>query len=100
LESAVIVERKTVRGSIDRKKLALVVKLKNVKRSRVKECADKYDSARYFPVKPKRESNTGWNHKAAYETSKEFGQPGNYVMGANIAGFIKVADAMIDQGVI
>ncbi len=37
-------------------------------------------------------------HKAAYETSKIFGQPGNYVLGANIAGFLKVADAMIAQG--
>lgn len=37
-------------------------------------------------------------HKSAYETSKTFGEPGNYVMGANIAGFLKVADAMIAQG--
>jgi glutamate dehydrogenase (NADP+) len=38
-------------------------------------------------------------HKNAYDTAKLFGQPGNYVMGANIAGFIKVADAMIAQGI-
>ena len=38
-------------------------------------------------------------HKAADETAKEFGQPGNLLMGANIAGFRKVADAMIEQGV-
>ena len=38
-------------------------------------------------------------HKNAYETSKLFGKPGDYVMGANIAGFLKVADAMIAQGV-
>jgi glutamate dehydrogenase (NADP+) len=38
-------------------------------------------------------------HKNAYDTAKLFGQPGNYVMGANIAGFLKVADAMIAQGV-
>jgi glutamate dehydrogenase (NADP+) len=37
-------------------------------------------------------------HKAAVETAKEYGDPGNYVLGANIAGFIKVADSMIDQG--
>jgi len=37
-------------------------------------------------------------HSAAYETAKLFGQPGNYVLGANIAGFLKVADAMIAQG--
>jgi glutamate dehydrogenase (NADP+) len=39
-------------------------------------------------------------HKNAYETSKEYGQTGNLVMGANIAGFTKVADAMLDQGLI
>ncbi len=37
-------------------------------------------------------------HTASYETAKMFGQPGNYVLGANIAGFLKVADAMIQQG--
>jgi len=36
----------------------------------------------------------------ASETAKEFGQPSNLVFGANIAGFRKVADAMIDQGVM
>ncbi len=36
--------------------------------------------------------------KNAYETSVEFGDEGNLMMGANIAGFRKVADAMIDQG--
>jgi glutamate dehydrogenase (NADP+) len=39
-------------------------------------------------------------HKACRETSEEYGQPGNYVLGANIAGFTKVADAMIDQGLV
>jgi glutamate dehydrogenase (NADP+) len=28
-----------------------------------------------------------------------FGQPGNYILGANIAGFLKIADAMIAQGI-
>jgi glutamate dehydrogenase (NADP+) len=37
-------------------------------------------------------------HKNAYDTAKLFGQPGNYVMGANIAGFLKVANAMVAQG--
>ncbi|NOI35828.1 NADP-specific glutamate dehydrogenase [Vibrio cyclitrophicus] len=37
---------------------------------------------------------------SANEASKEFGQPGNLVLGANIAGFRKVADAMIEQGVV
>jgi glutamate dehydrogenase (NADP+) len=39
-------------------------------------------------------------HKATLETSSEYGDRGNYVLGANIAGFIKVANSMIDQGVI
>jgi glutamate dehydrogenase/leucine dehydrogenase len=39
-------------------------------------------------------------HKAAYETSIEYGTPGNYVNGANIAGFLKVADSMMDQGLV
>jgi glutamate dehydrogenase (NADP+) len=39
-------------------------------------------------------------HQSAFETAKEYGQPGNYVVGANIAGFVKVADAMLDQGLV
>lgn len=38
--------------------------------------------------------------QAAHDTAEEFGQPGNYVMGGNIAGFRKVADSMIEQGVM
>jgi glutamate dehydrogenase (NADP+) len=37
-------------------------------------------------------------HRACRETAEAFGTPGNYVNGANIAGFLKVADAMLDQG--
>ena len=39
-------------------------------------------------------------HTQAAEAAADYGKPGNYVMGANIAGFVKVADAMLDQGVI
>ena len=39
-------------------------------------------------------------HHSAYETAKEYGKPGNYVVGANIAGFVKVADSMLDQGLV
>jgi glutamate dehydrogenase (NADP+) len=39
-------------------------------------------------------------HKAAFDTAQEYGQPGNYVLGANIAGFVKIADSMIDQGLV
>jgi len=34
------------------------------------------------------------------EAAREYGQPGNYILGANIAGFRKVAKAMLDQGVV
>lgn len=39
-------------------------------------------------------------HKASFEAAEKYGTPGNYVNGANIAGFIKVADSMMDQGVV
>jgi glutamate dehydrogenase (NADP+) len=39
-------------------------------------------------------------HRACVETAERFGTPGNYVNGANIAGFLKVADAMLDQGLV
>ena len=39
-------------------------------------------------------------HNNCATTAKEYGAAGNYVLGANIAGFTKVADAMIDQGVL
>jgi len=34
------------------------------------------------------------------EASEAYGMKGNYVAGANIAGFVKVADSMLDQGVV
>ncbi len=39
-------------------------------------------------------------HKNCYETAAAHDAPGNYVVGANIAGFLKVARAMIEQGVV
>ena len=39
-------------------------------------------------------------HRDCRETADAFGTPGNYVNGANIAGFLKVADAMMDQGLV
>jgi glutamate dehydrogenase (NADP+) len=38
--------------------------------------------------------------KNSWETAEQYGHPGNLVVGANIAGFVKVADAMLDQGVV
>ncbi len=39
-------------------------------------------------------------HETCLSTAERFGTPGNYVNGANIAGFLKVADAMLDQGLV
>jgi glutamate dehydrogenase (NADP+) len=39
-------------------------------------------------------------HRACAETAEAYGAPGNYLDGANIAGFLKVADAMLDQGLV
>lgn len=39
-------------------------------------------------------------HYSAMTAAKQYGQPRNYVLGANVAGFVKVADAMIDQGLV
>ncbi|MBR2449806.1 MAG: NADP-specific glutamate dehydrogenase, partial [Clostridia bacterium] len=38
--------------------------------------------------------------KACDESAKEYGMPGNYMAGANIAGFLKVAEAMKAQGTV
>ena len=39
-------------------------------------------------------------HNNAYAAAEQFGHKGNYVVGANIAGFLKVADAMMAQGIV
>jgi len=182
---------------IDKKKLDFVMELKNVKRGRIKDYADKFKGATFTPIDPKHDYNPLWDHKAdcafpsatqneingkdaqnlikngvyvvseganmpttidgvkafldakilygpgkaanaggvatsglemsqnsmrmswsreevdqklhnimksihkaCFETAERFGTPGNYVNGANIAGFLKVADAMMDQGLV
>ncbi len=184
-------------AGITAEKLAFVMDLKNNRRGRIKEYADKYKGVQYFPMDPKLDYNPLWNHKAqcafpsatqneingkdaqnlikngvyvvseganmpstpeaielfvkgkilygpgkaanaggvatsglemsqnsqrlswtreevdqklhgimkaihttCVETAAQFGTPGNYVNGANIGGFLKVADAMLDQGVV
>jgi glutamate dehydrogenase (NADP+) len=183
-------------AGIDREKLAFVLELKNVKRGRIKDYADKF-GAKYIPVDPTADHNPLWDikadaafpsatqneinakdaanllkngvqvvseganmptvpegveqfieagilygpgkaanaggvatsglemsqnslrlawtreevdarlrgimkaiHKQCVDASEEYGSPGNYVNGANIAGFVKVADTMLDQGVV
>ena len=39
-------------------------------------------------------------HQTCLQTAEKYGAPGNYLLGANIAGFLKVADAMMDQGLV
>ena len=39
-------------------------------------------------------------HDSCAATAEEYGAPGDYVLGANIAGFVRVAEAMRAQGVI
>src|ERR1700737_2745323 len=182
---------------ITREKLAFVMDLKNVRRGRISEYADKFKGAVFTPVNPKLDYNPLWNHKAecafpsatqneingkdaanllkngvyvvseganiptnihgvnqfldakilfgpgkaanaagaatsgwgggqnsmrvrwtreevdarlfnimktihevCARTAEKYGTPGNYVNGANIAGFVKVADAMMDQGLV
>lgn len=184
-------------AGIDAEKLAFVMDLKNVRRGRIKEYADKFKSAKYTPVDSKLDHNPIWDmkaqcafpsatqneinakdaanllkngvyvvceganmpstldaaklfvekkilygpakaanaggvatsglemsqnslrlswtreevdsrlhdimvkiHKACFETANEYGTPGNLVNGANIAGFLKVANAMLDQGLV
>ena len=184
-------------AGLDAKKLAYVMELKNVKRGRIKEYADKYSSAAYQAAEPGAKCNPLWQvkcdvalpgatqneinaedannlvkngcycvseganmpstpdavnvflegkvlygpgkaanaggvavsglemsqnsmrlawsrdevdqklhgimksiHKACLDTAEAYGTPGNYVNGANIAGFLKVADSMMDQGVV
>ncbi|MFH1975177.1 MAG: hypothetical protein ABIJ52_06395 [Pseudomonadota bacterium] len=54
------------------------MRLKNTRRGRIKEYIEKYSEAVYT----------------------EYGIPGNYFAGANIAGFLKVVNAMLDQGLV
>jgi glutamate dehydrogenase (NADP+) len=39
-------------------------------------------------------------HSNCFETAEKYGTPGNLVNGANIGGFLKVANSMLDQGLV
>jgi glutamate dehydrogenase (NADP+) len=39
-------------------------------------------------------------HQKCQDAAEQYGAPGNYVVGANAAGFVKVVEAMIDQGLV
>ena len=57
---------------------------------------EKYSEAEYVEADAASDSNPLW----AREAAGEFGEPGNYVLGANIAAFQRVVGAMQDQGLI
>ena len=58
------------------------------------------DSWEFDATEAKLEEIMGHIHERCLSTADEFGAPGNYVMGANLAGYVKVADAMVAMGVI
>jgi len=39
-------------------------------------------------------------HQTGLDVAEEYGEPGNYLVGANIAGFLRVVNAMLDQGLL
>jgi glutamate dehydrogenase (NADP+) len=39
-------------------------------------------------------------HSNCFETAEKYGTPGNLLNGANIGGFLKIANAMLDQGLV
>ena len=39
-------------------------------------------------------------HQTCLDVAAEYGEPDNYLVGANIAGFVRVVDAMLDQGLV
>jgi len=100
------------------------MELKNTWRARVSRYAEEYPSAVFTPTDPQADHNPLLDHKAdcaipsatqneiklkmimhsihktCLEAAAQYGTPGNCVNGVNIAGFVKVADAMLDQGVV
>jgi len=58
------------------------------------------DSWGFEETEAKLEEIMGEIHQTCVETAEQYGSPGDYVVGANLAGYIKVADAMVSLGVI
>ncbi len=101
-------------AGIDAKKLEFVKMLKNVKRGRIKEYAEKYDSAEYFPLDPGQDYNPLWDHKAdcafpsATQNEINGKDAGNLVKngvylvseGANMPTDLEGAHIFVDQGIL
>ncbi len=101
-------------AGIDAKKLEFVKMLKNVKRGRIKEYAEKYDSAEYVPLDPGLDHNPLWDHKAdcafPSATQNEINgkdarnliKNGVYLVseGANMPTDLEGAHIFVDQGIL
>ena len=82
-------------AGIDREKLAFVMELKNVRRGRIKEYADKFKGAVYTPIDPKLDYNPLWNHKAdcAFPSATQ-----NEINGKDAANLLKNGVYVVAEG--
>jgi glutamate dehydrogenase (NADP+) len=82
-------------AGITAEKLAFVMELKNVKRGRISEYADKFKGVTYKPADPKAEFNPLWNHKAAcaFPSATQ-----NEVNGKDAANLIKNGVFVVSEG--
>ncbi len=80
---------------IDRKKLAYVMELKNIRRGRMKEYADKFKGAVYTPIDSKADYNPLWNHKAdcAFPSATQ-----NEINGKDAANLVKNGVYVVSEG--
>jgi len=80
---------------IDREKLAYVMELKNIRRGRIKEYADKYPEAVYTKINPEDDFNPLWNHKAdcAFPSATQ-----NEINGKDAANLVKNGVYVVSEG--
>jgi len=82
-------------SGITAEKLAFVMNLKNVRRGRIKEYADKYPSAVYAPIDPAADYNPLWNHKAdcAFPSATQ-----NEINGKDAQNLVKNGVTLVCEG--
>jgi glutamate dehydrogenase (NADP+) len=82
-------------SGIDREKLAFVKELKNVRRGRIKEYAEKYPASVYTPAEPAGDSNPIWDHKAdcAFPSATE-----NEINGKDAQNLVKNGVQLVAEG--
>lgn len=80
---------------VSREKLEFVMDLKNIRRGRIKEYAEKYSSATYTPVDPARDFNPLWNHKAhcAFPSATQ-----NEINGKDAENLLKNGVYVVSEG--